>query len=131
MKYIARPCDLPPKSQAPVVTDTYLTDALRERLQKGDACFDFGIQFQTDARKMPIEDATVEWKEADSPWHIVARIRIPPQGISGGDEQRVCEESAFNPWNCIADHRPLGGMNRSRQEIYRAMAEFRRSRQGR
>ena len=128
VKYIARPCDVPPRSQAPVVTDTYLTDALRERLQNGDACFDFGIQFQTDARKMPIEDATVEWKEADSPWRIVARIRIPQQGISGGEEQRRCEESAFNPWNCLVDHRPLGGMNRSRQEIYRAMAEFRRSR---
>ena len=28
---------------------------------------------------MPIEDATVEWKEEDSPWHMVARIRIPKQ----------------------------------------------------
>lgn len=129
VKYIVRPCAAPSASQPPAVTDTYLTDALRERLQKGEACFDFGIQLQTDARKMPIEDATVEWKETDAPWHILARIRVPQQSVGGSEEQRLCEETAFNPWHCLAEHRPLGGMNRSRREIYRAMAEFRRSRQ--
>ena len=39
----------PRRRRHPTVTDTYLTDALRERLQKGEACFDFGIQLQTDA----------------------------------------------------------------------------------
>jgi hypothetical protein len=33
---------------------------------------------------------------------------------------------AFNPWHSLAEHRPLGGMNRARREIYAAMAEFRR-----
>ena len=34
----------------------------------------------------------------------------------------------FNPWHSLMAHTPLGGMNRARREIYRAMAEFRRSR---
>jgi len=130
VKYIMRPCETPKNTQPPAVTDTYLTDALRERLRKGDACFDFGIQLQTDAKAMPIEDATVEWKESDSPWHMVARIRIPQQDIGGAETTRLCEETAFNPWNSLVEHRPLGSMNRSRREIYRAMAEFRRSRAG-
>jgi hypothetical protein len=127
VKYIVRPCEM---TAAPTrtVTDTYLTDALRERLRKGDACFDFGIQLQTDARTMPIEDATVEWKETDSPWHMVARIRIPQQSIGDAETTRLCEETAFNPWNSLVEHRPLGSMNRSRREIYHAMADFRRSR---
>ena len=68
--------------------DGHLSDRrLARAAAKGDACFDFRIQLQTDARTMPIEDATVEWKEADSPWHMVARIRIPQQDIGdGGDD---------------------------------------------
>jgi hypothetical protein len=128
VKYIVRPCEPSASTQPPAVTDTYLTDALRERLRNGDACFDFGIQLQTGARAMPIEDATVEWKEADSPSRVVARIRIPRQDVGDAETMRLCEESAFNPWNSLVEHRPLGSMNRSRREIYRAMAEFRRAR---
>jgi catalase len=128
VKYTARPCATASSARTPAITDTYLTDALRERLEKSEACFDFGIQLQTDARKMPIEDATVEWKDSDSPWHMVARIRIPQQNVGDAAAQRSCEETAFNPWNSLVEHRPLGGMNRSRRDIYHAMAEFRRSR---
>ena len=128
VKYIARPCASSKAPQPATVTDTYLTDALRERLRHGDACFDFGIQFQADARAMPIEDATVEWKEADSPWHMVARIRIPQQDVGNAETMTLCEETSFNPWYSLVQHRPLGSMNRSRREIYQALAEFRRSR---
>ena len=80
---------------------------------------------------MPIEDATVEWKEEDSPWHVVARIRIPPQDVGNAETVRECEESAFNPWYSLVEHRPLGSMNRSRREIYHALAAFRHSRAAR
>jgi catalase len=128
VKYTIRPCVAPNPTEASNVTDTYLTDALRDRLKQGEACFDFGIQFQTDARKMPIEDATVEWKEEDSPWHVVARIRIPSQDVGNPDTIKACEENEFNPWYSLTAHRPLGSMNRSRREIYHALAAFRRSR---
>ena len=36
-----------------------------------------------------------------------------------------CEQVAFNPWHCLAEHRPLGGMNRARRQIYEAMAQLR------
>ena len=127
VKYIARPSPAPNATPPPNLTDTYLTDALRERLRAGDASFDFGIQLQTDARTMPIEDASVEWKEQDSPWRIVARIHIPSQEV-GDPAAAACEQSEFNPWNSLVEHRPLGGMNRSRRDIYRALAELRRSR---
>jgi hypothetical protein len=86
------------------------------------------VQFQTDARRMPIEDASVEWKERDSPYRPVARIRIPAQPIDAPEREALCERIAFNPWHCLADHRPLGDFNRARRAIYDAMAAFRADR---
>ena len=108
-------------------TDTYLTDALKTRLAGSDASFDFRVQFQTDPRTMPIEDATVEW---ESPYVTVARIRIPRQVVDQADTQAQCESIAFNPWHALPAHRPLGNMNRARKDLYKAMAAFRAQRQG-
>ena len=77
---------------------------------------------------MPIEDATVEWKEQDSPYLPVARIRIPRQRIDDAARTAWCEEVAFNPWNSLTEHRPLGSLNRARRDIYRALSQFRRQR---
>jgi hypothetical protein len=77
---------------------------------------------------MPIEDASVEWEERDSPYRTVARIRIPPQTIDSADQISACERLAFNPWHCLAEHRPLGNYNRARQTIYQTMAAFRQAR---
>ena len=129
VKYIVRPCSQTKSARPSVLTDTYLLDALRTHLQRSNACFDFMIQFQTDSRTMPIEDASVEWKEGDSPYHPVARIRIPKQDIEGPGRTGLCEQVGFNPWYCLTEHRPLGSLNRARKEIYRAMAEFRRQRE--
>jgi hypothetical protein len=125
VKYIAVPSS-PRRSAMPsTLTDTYLQDEMRARLAAADATFDFMVQLQTDSRRMPIEDASVEWKAQDSPYVPVARIRIPPQSFEDAVRIARCEQTAFNPWHCLADHRPLGNMNRARREIYRAMAAFR------
>ena len=31
-----------------------------------------------------------------------------------------CETMAFSPWNALAEHRPMGGINRMRQAVYLA-----------
>jgi hypothetical protein len=125
VKYVVLPTS-PMRSELPAtLTDTYLRDALRARLDEADATFDFLIQFQTDTRRTPIEDATVEWKESDAPYHRVATLRIPRQRFEDDERMTRCEQVAFNPWHCLAEHRPLGAMNRARRAIYEAMAEFR------
>ena len=131
VKYVVRPQSPSLPSKPVQMSETYLTDALRDRLAGGDAAFEFGIQLQTDARAMPIEDASVEWKEADSPYHRLARIHIPRQVVGDPEGTRLCEETAFNPWFSLKEHRPLGSMNRARRDIYRTMAEFRRERASR
>jgi hypothetical protein len=125
VKYVTRPGSARRSPMPPALTNTYLTEAIRTRLADSDAAFDFLVQFQTDSRRMPIEDASVEWKPQDSPYVPVARIRILQQSIDEPDRVARCEQTAFNPWHCLPEHRPLGSMNRARREIYRAMAAFR------
>jgi hypothetical protein len=125
VKYVAVPGSTVRSPRPGTLTDTYLRDALQSRLAQQDATFDFMIQLQKDPRRMPIEDASVEWTPEDSPYLRVARIRIPTQRPADEARSTRCEQVAFNPWNCLAEHRPLGSMNRARREIYPAMAAFR------
>jgi hypothetical protein len=128
VKYVVRPCSSITSALPRPLTDTYLRDALRSHLERAEGCFDFMVQFQTDARRMPIEDASVEWKEHDSPYKAVARLRIPQQRVDTSGGESRCERTAFNPWHCLAEHRPLGDFNRARREIYAELARFREER---
>ena len=122
VKYIARPAS-PQRTPLPSpITGNYLAERLASHLASQEAVFDFLVQFQTDARRMPIEDASVEWRERDSPYRRVAQIRIPRQAPASAD---ACEQLSFNPWHALTEHCPLGDFNRARREIYRVMAEFR------
>jgi hypothetical protein len=127
VKYIVRPVSRA-HPRTPALTDTYLHDELRLRLSMEDVAFDFFVQFQTSARTMPIEDASVEWSERESPYVRVAEVRILRQTIDAPGRDQACERTSFNPWHCLTEHRPLGAMNRARREIYHAMRQLRESR---
>jgi len=101
--------------------DDYLTQALARDLQSQEAVFDFKVQLQTDPVAMPVEDVSVEWDEQKSPPVTVATLRILPQNVDGsGDLATTCESMSFNPWHALAEHRPMGGMNRLRKVVYQA-----------
>jgi len=104
------------------------SDALRlmleETLRSQPVLFEFQVQLRTSADSMPVEDATVEWPESESPYRTVALLRIPPQEID--TQQRATNEAlAFNVWHALADHRPLGGINRLRRMVYPISAAWR------
>jgi len=131
VKYAAKPSGGNPDTTLPgKLKDGYLRDAVRKQLSAGGASFDFMVQFQTDAKQMPIEDATVEWDESASPFIKVARIEIPPQDFETPPQLDFGESLAFNPWHTLAEHRPLGGINRVRKDLYQTMAEFRHRQNG-
>jgi hypothetical protein len=78
---------------------------------------------------MPIEDASVEWKESDSSFRKVATLRIPAQDLGSAAMQAFrasCEHLSFNPWHTLADHLPLGGLNRLRRIAYEVSVQRRR-----
>ena len=128
VKYAVRPTSRRRSPKPAVPTDTYLTDALRTHLDQEEATFDFLIQFHVDDQRTPIEDATVEWRTQDAPYHRVGTIRIPRQRFENAERVTRGEQTMFNPWHGLMAHTPVGGMNRARREIYRAMAEFRSQR---
>lgn len=102
-----------------------LREAMAAQLEHVGACFDFLVQFQTDPLRMPIEDASVTWPEELSPFQPIAKLTIEAQSFSEEAAMATCERATFNPWNALPAHRPLGGINRVRREIYDQMGEFR------
>ena len=77
-------------------------------------------------RSQPIEDPTVEWKEEEAPFQTVATLTAVPQDSwSPAKVQAVNEEMRFSVWTGLEAHRPLGSINRARNEPYRHSAEFR------
>jgi len=101
--------------------ENYLSKALARSLQSQEAVFDFKVQLQADPVAMPVEDVSADWDEKLSEPITVATLRIPPQKVDGsGDLALRCESTSFNPWHALAEHRPMGGMNRLRKVVYSA-----------
>ena len=124
VKYSVLPCaDSVPELNT-TKHENFLRNAMREHLERVPACFEFMVQFQHDPVSMPIEDAAVVWEEARAPFITLARIRIEagagPEAIDNN-----CEAMTFNPWQSLAEHRPLGGINRTRRPIYAEIGAFR------
>jgi hypothetical protein len=106
------------------------TDALRlmleETLRSQQVLLEFQVQLRTSAQTMPVEDATVQWPESESPYRTVALLLIPRQETNTEEQKAVCKQLSFNVWHAVADHRPLGGINRLRREAYPISAAWRR-----
>jgi hypothetical protein len=125
VKFSARPEPAPAhRWPAPAGYDG-LRQAMARSLKTAGASFDFLVQRQVDPRSMPVEDATVVWKESDSPFRKVATIWIPAQEFSSQERMIEAEGMYFTPWHHLPEHRPLGGINRVRQAVYQASFDIR------
>jgi hypothetical protein len=103
--------------------DDYLSQALEKYLRTREAVFEFRVQPQTDPVAMPVEDVSVEWDEEVSKPIPVATLTIDVQDVDSTKGRALaeeCETMAFSPWNALAEHRPMGGINRLRQAVYLA-----------
>jgi len=107
--------------------ENYLHDALKRTLDDGAWTFDFMVQVQTDAHRMPIEDATVKWPERLSPYVTVATLRIPAQTFDSDEQMAFADALRFNPWHSLPEHRPLGNSNRARLTMYYELAKLRQA----
>jgi hypothetical protein len=108
--------------------DDYLKQAMVKQLATGEAVFDFAVQFQTDPYHMPIEDPGITWSEEESPFHKVATLTIPPQVFDTAERAEFGDNLSFDPWRCLPEHRPLGGISRARRQVYQALSKFRHER---
>ena len=98
---------------------------------KQGAAFDLRVQLCTDLEAMPIEDASAEWPEAQSPYRTVAHLTLPPQDAFSDGRFRYFEQRlAFNPIHALQAHHPLGGINRARMAAYLQTQDFRQQQDG-
>ena len=71
------------------------------------------IQMQEDQCEESVEDFVEPWDR--KPSVIAARIKIMPQEVT---YDGFCEDLTFHPFRQLAEHFPLGSMNRLRSAIY-------------
>jgi hypothetical protein len=127
VKYSIRPCS-DHKTKIPWDPPSdWLRQSMGMALAQGNVEFDFLLQAQTDPRRMPIEDSSVEWPERLSPSVAVAKITIPKQKFDSPEQIVFARELSYNPWHAIAAHRPLGNQNRARRLIYAQLSRLRQS----
>ncbi len=103
----------------------YLRQAMRRTLAERPVEFDFKVQVQTDAHRMPLENASVVWSERRSPPITVARMRLPVQRFDSPEQLAFARSLSFQPWHAIPQHRPLGSQNRARRAIYFELSKLR------
>ncbi len=103
-----------------------LRDLVVEFFRTQSAEYELRVQLCTNLETMPIEDAAVQWSEQESPYQAIAKLTIPVQeAYSPARRVYVDEVLSFNAWHCIAEHRPLGSIQRVRMQVYEASSRYR------
>jgi hypothetical protein len=95
---------------------------LQQDILKNEFSYDLFIQPQEDPYKQPIENGAVLWK---TEFIKVATITLPKQDFNTTERQASEESIVFNPWNCMPEHQPLGGINRLRGPLYTKLSKER------
>jgi hypothetical protein len=108
----------------------YLRRAMAATLAERDVEFDILLQAQTDAFKMPIENAAVYWPPRLSPRIPAATLRIPKQKFDSPAQLDFARVLSYNPWHAIAEHRPLGNQSRARLRLYKELSTYRQRMDG-
>lgn len=119
----------------------YQGKVLADFLRSNDVCYLMKVQPRPragseDERRLiasafPIEDATVLWPEPgpqtpapSAEFREVARVTIKSGTPPMADD--ACERLAFNPWNGLKAHQPLGSLNRARLAVYKRSESVRK-----
>jgi hypothetical protein len=131
---VVKYCASPVAANAAHKLEKRHTNALRDELIRHlneDATmssFDLGIQF-LDVNNMTyqgkhhdasfwIENASVEWPEAQAPFHRVARVTLLPKSQLS---EEPCEAVSIDvAGNSLEEHAPIGRLSRARRRAVRA-----------
>jgi CheY-like chemotaxis protein len=119
-------------SELDIQDENGLRNAVVEFFRTHPAEYVIAIQLCTDLDRMPVENATVEWPEDESPYRPVARLILPPQdAYSPSRVSTIDEDLLFCPAHSLAAHRPLGSIMRARMKAYEVLGNARRQDNGR
>lgn len=134
-KYVAKVSVWPLSTSVTQLTETVIAprtgydahaDAVAAFFRNNTAEYEMRVQLCTDPAVMSIDDATVDWPVDQSGHQRVAKLTFPPQNPVS-PERRVYADDvlSFNSWNGLADHRPMGGINRLKVKVYLASSKYR------
>lgn len=101
-------------------------DGLREtNVEQGDT-WELRVQLCTDLDRMPVEDASFEWDEKESPYRTLGRITVAPQFAWAPERAKVVhDQTYFSHWEGPTAQQPLVSVNCSRRRAYGMSAEYR------
>ncbi|MBA6384671.1 catalase family protein [Colwellia sp. BRX10-9] len=125
VKYSVRPCTATTNEAPEEAGADYLREAMKTSLDQNPSCMEFLVQLREND-EMSVENSMIEWQEVQAPFTVVARIHFPKQTFDTDAQNTFCENLAFNPWNSLSEHKPLGAMNRMRKVIYERTRKVRR-----
>ena len=110
----------------PVLQPSALRDLTSQFFAGERGVWELRAQLATDLGVTPVEDASVAWPEDVTPYRTVAPLTVEPQD-SYSPQRRVYgdDDMSFNPWHCLAEHQPLGSIQRVRKPVYDDSAEDR------
>jgi hypothetical protein len=121
-----------PAMNIPDDANDYLAVDLAQRLAADEASFTFSVQVRIDPDTMPLDQATVEWPEEQSPFVPVARLRLPRQDVTIRGQADYGQNLSFNIWRTPAENRPseASSIAAARKEVYAAGADLRHGANG-
>ena len=122
IKWMVRPDKIIPIDKK-LLGKNFLRAQLKDTLEKQDVSFGLYIQVQGNQEKESIEHSGNLWKGS---FIRVGTITLLKE--TGSDENRLDLEKTiqFSPWHSLEDHRPLGGINRLRREVYKQLSRIRK-----
>ncbi|TGE23658.1 catalase [Hymenobacter aquaticus] len=109
-----------------IEADSAWRDILGAFFREQGAEYELRAQLCTNLDTMPVEDGSVEWPAADSPFQPIGRLVITAQE-SYSPARRVFGDDvlSFSPFHCLPAHQPLGSINRVRRLAYPSSSRFR------
>ncbi|MET0389712.1 MAG: hypothetical protein ABW321_27310 [Polyangiales bacterium] len=100
---------------------------LINRLAQGSASFDLLVQLRGAARMSGTDESGVVHRESGE-LHKLATLELPAQVFDTPERRDFSAHLSFEPWRCLPEHRPLGGVGRARRQVYRMLHGAQRAR---
>lgn len=127
VKYSFEPINPPAAQEGLTAADAPdgLARDLAAQIAAGPLRYALRVQPYVDPQRTPIEDATVAWDTAASPWTTVGELTILKQDVHSEEGTRIAtavERWSFDPWHAPEEFRPLGALMRARAPAYRDSA---------
>ena len=110
----------------------YLAQDFAARLGRAEYRFRFMAQRRTNPETMPLDKATVEWPEQESPFFHVATLVLPRQDVGARGQVEYGQSLAFNIFRVPPEQAPApeSSIAAARKAVYSASAAMRHTANG-